>query len=85
MYLYNNQHNALIQYFILCVFLTRFGLTYSPSSRGYVYNGANGDCLLKCRLSLGQDVPAFVRSKVFTKDSKFDLNSTQIRNHTNQS
>jgi hypothetical protein len=43
--LYSNQHNALIYYFILRFYVTCFGLTYSPSSRGYVYNVANGNCL----------------------------------------
>jgi hypothetical protein len=40
-------------YFAFC--LMCFGLTYSPPSRGYVYNLTNGDCLLKCRLCMGQD------------------------------
>jgi hypothetical protein len=55
LYLYNKQHNALIHYFILRFCFTCFGLSNSPSSRGYVYNVANGDYLLECRLSMGQD------------------------------
>jgi hypothetical protein len=55
LYLYNNQYNALSQSLIFLFCLTCIGLTFSPSSRGYVHNVANGDCLLKCRLSMGQD------------------------------
>jgi hypothetical protein len=53
-YLYNN-HSALIHYFILRFCLTCFGLSYSQSTRGYVYSAANGDYLLECRPSMGQD------------------------------
>jgi hypothetical protein len=48
-YSYNNQHNAPIRYFILWFCLTCFGLSYSPSSRDYVWNMANDGCLLECR------------------------------------
>jgi hypothetical protein len=59
LYLYNNQHNALIHYFILRFCLTCFRLSYIPSSRGYVYNVANGDYLLECRPSMVQDGEEF--------------------------
>jgi hypothetical protein len=59
LYLYNNQHSALIQWFILRFCLTCFGLTYSQSSRSYVYNVADGDCLLKCRLSMAHRPATF--------------------------
>jgi hypothetical protein len=50
LYLYNNQHNALIHYFILRFSLTCFRLSYSPSSKGYAYDVENGDYVLECRL-----------------------------------
>jgi hypothetical protein len=55
MYLSKNQRTTLMDYFILRFSITCFGFSFSPSSRGYVFNVANGDCLLKCRLSVSQD------------------------------
>jgi hypothetical protein len=68
-------HQFVILFLWYC--LTCFGLSYSPSLRGYVYNVATGAFLLECQLSVGQDGAEYEGlSEIFRTDAVKIINLT---------